>query len=101
MTRMTQAFLSKGFAACLVSFRGCNGEDNNSPGAYHLGFTRDLHLVIDKMSVRYPDVKLFLGGFSLGGNVILKCLGKKRYVDRYIDRYACRETLYVILDIDR
>lgn len=32
MTRMAYAFLSKGFACALVSFRGCNGEDNLLPG---------------------------------------------------------------------
>ena len=28
VTNFTKAFLNKGFSCCLVSFRGCNGEDN-------------------------------------------------------------------------
>jgi predicted alpha/beta-fold hydrolase len=35
--------LSKaGFDVAAVSFRGCSGEDNRTPGAYHLGFTKDI-----------------------------------------------------------
>ena len=31
-----------GFDVAAVSFRGCSGEDNRTPGAYHLGFTKDI-----------------------------------------------------------
>jgi predicted alpha/beta-fold hydrolase len=35
--------LSKaGFDVAAVSFRGCSGEDNRTPGAYHLGVTKDI-----------------------------------------------------------
>ena len=32
VTRMATAFASKGFAFCLISFRGCSGVDNDNPG---------------------------------------------------------------------
>jgi hypothetical protein len=77
MTKITSAFLAKGFSnCCLVSFRGCTGEENITPGAYHLGFTKDVHHLIEILHSRYPDKKIYLAGFSLGGNVALKFLGE-------------------------
>jgi uncharacterized protein len=39
--------LSKaGFDVAAVSFRGCSGEDNRTPGAYHLGFTKDIRYIL-------------------------------------------------------
>eukprot|EP01041_Mallomonas_annulata_P004691 gene4691-9299_t len=76
VTRMTQAFLNKGFACCLVSFRSCSQDDNLTVGAYHLGFTDDINMITKKLAKLYPDKSLYLSGFSLGGNVILKFLGE-------------------------
>ena len=46
-------------------------------GAYHLGlFTTDLKQLISELNLRHPCLKLFLCGFSLGGNVSLKLLGE-------------------------
>lgn len=72
VTKMATAFLHKGFSTALVSFRGCSGIDNDSPGAYHLGFTDDLNQLVRMLHKNDPNRKLFLSGFSLGGNVCLK-----------------------------
>lgn len=76
MTKMANAFYMNGFSVALVSFRGCNGEDNLLPGGYHVGFTHDLKLFLNTLHNRYPQRSIYLSGFSLGGNVILKCLGE-------------------------
>lgn len=77
VTKMTTAFLSKGFCCCLVSFRSCSGEDNLTPGAYHLGYTRDInHLVRTVITKKFPNKHIYLSGFSLGANVVLKYLGE-------------------------
>jgi len=76
MTKLTVAFQSKGFACCLVSFRSCNGIQNRNPGAYHLGFTDDLKQLVDIIHNRYPTKSIYLTGFSLGANVVLKFLGE-------------------------
>jgi uncharacterized protein len=52
VTKMTTGFLSKGFSCCLVSFRGCSEEDNRTPGAYHVGFTKDVDLVCKTLQDR-------------------------------------------------
>ena len=76
VTNITTAFLSRGFSCCLLSFRGCSGEDNWTPKGYHLGFTDDLDLLCASIKSRNPNQKIYLCGFSMGGNVILKYLGE-------------------------
>ena len=75
-TKIASAYLSAGFGCCLVSFRSCNGADNNLVGAYHLGFTQDLDHIVKLINKRYPLKRIYLSGFSLGGNVLLKYLGE-------------------------
>jgi uncharacterized protein len=45
-------------------------------GAYHLGFTTDLLQLVTTLHQRYPHQKIYLSGFSLGGNVVMKLLGE-------------------------
>ena len=61
-----------------VNFRGCTGTPNDTPGAYHLGFTDDLQLYLDRRREKNGDTTepIYLAGFSLGANAILKCLGE-------------------------
>jgi predicted alpha/beta-fold hydrolase len=52
-------------------------------GGYHLGFTDDLKHYLDQLDIR--DKPIYLSGFSLGANVVLKCLGelKEEAVNKY------------------
>ena len=77
ITNYVTAMLDKGFSCVLISFRSCNGQENLKLGAYHLGFTTDLTYMIDLINQRHPTKSLYLCGFSLGGNVILKYLGEQ------------------------
>jgi predicted alpha/beta-fold hydrolase len=45
-------------------------------GAYHVGFTKDVNQLVRMLRERFPNKKLYLSGFSLGGNVSLKFLGE-------------------------
>jgi predicted alpha/beta-fold hydrolase len=98
VTKMANAFLSKNtptsnnFACCLVSFRGCNGEPNNTVGSYHFGFTKDIAHLMTLLPARYPDKTFMLAGFSLGGNVVLKYLGGSFLCANLIDctNRSCR-----------
>lgn len=76
VTRMAHSYIDKGFGCILVCFRGCNGEDNKLPGAYHVGFTKDIRQVTTTIYNRHPTKRFYLSGFSLGGNVALKYLGE-------------------------
>lgn len=76
VSKMATAFHQKGFNCCLVSFRGCTGEDNKRPGAYHFGFTDDVNQITAYIQKTFPTKNIYLSGFSLGGNVALKFLGE-------------------------
>jgi len=73
---MAKAYVRRGFDVLALNFRGCCGVDNLKPYSYHLGFTDDLAYVLRRLHAEDPRRRVYLTGFSLGGNVILKCLGE-------------------------
>ena len=58
-----------------LNFRGCSEIPNDTLGGYHLGFTEDLKHYLDLLRQR-TNGPVYLTGFSLGANVVLKCLGE-------------------------
>ncbi|MDP5190461.1 hydrolase [Rheinheimera baltica] len=62
--------------AVLMHFRGCNGQPNKLPRAYHSGDTADLAAVLVEIGQRFPEQKLVAVGYSLGANVLLKYCGE-------------------------
>lgn len=73
---MAKAFARRGFDVLALNFRGCCGTENLKAYSYHLGFTDDLKFAIQRLFAEEPRRRIYLTGFSLGGNVILKCLGE-------------------------
>ncbi len=71
---MAAALATAGWDVLAWNFRGCSGEPNRLPRAYHSGETEDLRAVIARATAEYPA--LALAGFSLGGNVVLKYVGE-------------------------
>jgi uncharacterized protein len=67
----------QGFACLLMHFRGCHGEANKLPRAYHSGDTADAGAVITMLQQRFPGIPLAAVGFSLGGNVLMKYCGEQ------------------------
>jgi uncharacterized protein len=72
---MAKAFYDQGFDTLAWNYRGCGEEINKQLRFYHSGATDDLNTVIEHGSRHYE--KIFLVGFSLGGNLTLKYLGEK------------------------
>ena len=73
---MTQA-RALGWRGSVLNFRGCSGEPNRLPRAYHAGETGDLAFVVATLAQRFPGRPLGVVGFSLGGNVVLRWLGEQ------------------------
>jgi hypothetical protein len=73
---MAKAFNNVGMEAACINFRGCSGEMNKTPVGYHLGFTEDLKQMIVHVNEMYPGRRIYLSGFSLGANVVTKCLAE-------------------------
>jgi len=59
-----------------MNFRSCSGEINRQPRFYHSGETTDLAWVVSRVMQMFPARPIYLVGFSLGGNVLLKWLGE-------------------------
>ncbi|MDM9631266.1 YheT family hydrolase [Robiginitalea aurantiaca] len=81
-------FSENGYDVCAVNFRGCSGEPNLRFRSYHSGATEDLSAVLQHILKRYDYEKIFLKGFSLGGNLILKFLGERSELTRHITAAA-------------
>jgi len=65
-----------GFNVVRVNIRNCGGTEHLSPTLYHGGLTHDARVVIEDLIRTDRLPRLFLAGFSLGGNMILKLAGE-------------------------
>jgi predicted alpha/beta-fold hydrolase len=63
--------------AICVNFRSCSGEQNLKYRTYHSGATEDLEDIIQHIISTKHYSEIYLKGFSLGGNIILKYLGER------------------------
>jgi len=66
----------QGLRACVVHFRGCGDRLNRLDRGYHSGDTQDLRNTITEVRERFPTEPIYVAGYSLGGNVLLKLLGE-------------------------
>jgi hypothetical protein len=75
MISMACALAQAGFVAHRVNMRSCGGTEHLTPTLYHSGLTVDLRALLEtfRSQGRGP---LFLVGYSLGGNVVLKLAGE-------------------------
>lgn len=65
-----------GFNIVRVNVRNCGGTEHLSPTLYHGGLTHDARVVIEELIEKDHLPRLFLAGFSLSGNIILKLAGE-------------------------
>ena len=75
LTTADKAFRA-GFNVVRVNFRNCGGTEHLSPTLYHGGLSQDLRVVIDELIARDGLARIFIAGFSLGGNMVLKLAGE-------------------------
>ncbi len=69
-------FLSLGYPVLRLNLRGAGPSQGQCRYRYHAGRSEDLRLVLGSLDGRLAGRGLFLVGFSLGGNVLLKYLGE-------------------------
>lgn len=65
-----------GFNVVRVNVRNCGGTEHLSPTLYHGGLTHDARRVIEELIKTDQLPRLFVAGFSLGGNMVLKLAGE-------------------------
>jgi len=68
--------VSKGFTPVVFHMRGTSATQIKTPRLFTWGDTADLNLTIEHLHKVHPRSKLFLVGFSLGGNVVVKYCGQ-------------------------
>lgn len=63
--------LAAGWRCVVPHFRGCSGELNRLPRAYHSGDSAEIGWILERLGAQ------FAAGISLGGNALLKYLGEQ------------------------
>ena len=66
-----------GWIGVVVNFRGCSGEGNRLPRAYHSGDSDEIDWILRRLQELHPDRPRYAVGVSLGGNALLKWLGER------------------------
>ena len=67
-----------GWRAVVPHFRGCGGETNRLPRAYHSGDHAEIGAMLAAVRARVdPTVSVYAVGFSLGGSALLNWLGRQ------------------------
>jgi predicted alpha/beta-fold hydrolase len=85
----TMAALARhGWRGAIPHFRGCGGEINRLPRAYHSGDADEIEWMLARFRAIAGDRPLFAAGVSLGGNALLKWLGNRGASAREIVRAA-------------
>jgi predicted alpha/beta-fold hydrolase len=76
MLATAQKAFRAGFNVVRMNLRNCGGTEHLTPTLYHGGLTEDLRAVVKELIERDGLNRLFLIGFSLGGNMVLKLAGE-------------------------
>ena len=66
-----------GWNGAVPHFRGCGGEANRLPRAYHSGDTHEVDWILRRFAARAGGAQVHAAGLSLGGNVLMKWLGEQ------------------------
>lgn len=74
---LMHAACQRGWCGVVMHFRGCSGEINRLPRAYHSGDSTEIDWVLRRLRSQHAG-PLYAVGVSLGGNALLKWLGEQR-----------------------
>jgi hypothetical protein len=79
-TSLMAATKARGWTGVVSHFRGCSGESNRLPRAYHSGDSDEIDWVLRRLRQRHPERPIYVTGVSLGGNALLKWLGEREFL---------------------
>lgn len=68
---------TRGWRGSVFHFRGCSGELNRLPRAYHSGDSDEADWALARIKTLAGAAPLYAAGVSLGGNVLAKWLGER------------------------
>jgi predicted alpha/beta-fold hydrolase len=78
----------RGWRGVVVHFRGCSGEANRLPRAYHSGDSDEGDWILRRMRARWSVAPLYAVGISLGGNMLAKWLGEREEDAAFVNAAA-------------
>jgi predicted alpha/beta-fold hydrolase len=91
-SQYVQAFASvarqRGWAFAMPYFRGCSGELNRAPRAYHSGDYAEIGWMLGRFQAAHPG-PLIAAGVSLGGNALLRWAEEAGESARQTARAVC------------
>ena len=67
-----QVAATRGWSFAVPHFRGCSGEVNLAPRAYHSGDHEEVDWILRRLKARAPQAPLLAVGISLGGNALMR-----------------------------
>lgn len=73
---LARAFPAAGWRVAIAHWRGCSGEANRTPRAYHSGDSAEVDWILRRLAAEAKR-KIDVIGISLGGNALLKWLGEQ------------------------
>jgi len=76
MLSTAEKVIVAGFNCIRLNIRNCGGTEAWTATLYHAGFTEDLHRIIGELTGKDRLSEIYLVGFSLGGNMVLKLAGE-------------------------
>ena len=76
-TAAARACREAGWRLALPHFRGCSGELNRRPRAYHSGDSAEIDWVLRRLQAANQGRRVNVAGVSLGGNALLKWAGEQ------------------------
>lgn len=74
---LAHAARTAGWRFVIPHFRGCSGELNRRPRAYHSGDSDEIDWILRRLRAEATDAPAFAAGVSLGGNALLKWAGEQ------------------------
>ncbi len=77
IVRLVNELAAERWNIAVMEHRSCGGEMNRARRLYHSGETADIDFMVREIESRYPDVPLYIAGYSLGANVTAKWLGEQ------------------------
>lgn len=66
----------EGMVLAVPHFRGCSGELNLAPRAYHSGDFEEVDWILRRFATAHPGRPMLAAGVSLGGNALLRWAGE-------------------------
>jgi hypothetical protein len=83
-----RAAADRGWRGLVPHFRGCSGQENRLPRAYHSGDSDEGDWILRRVHARWPEAPLYAVGVSLGGNMLAKWLGERGEDARFVTAAA-------------